>query len=142
VSRRISFVFLLLIAAQAAHSTEEYVMRLYEVFTPARFVSSVISADLSVGFLLVNAALVGFGLLCWALPVRSNWKAAKGLLWFWTVLEAGNGIGHLTLVVLRGGYFPGAATAPLLLLFSGWLVVMQSRRNSKDGTDRPSGDSA
>jgi hypothetical protein len=32
--------FLVLILAQAAHSTEEYVFRLFDVFAPARFVSS------------------------------------------------------------------------------------------------------
>ena len=128
VSRTVHLIFGLLVAAQAAHSTEEYLTRLYEVFAPARFVSSLISSDLSLGFLVVNAALVGFGLWCWAVPVRLDWRAGNGLVWFWTLLEAGNGIGHLTLAATRGGYFPGAATAPLLLLFSGWLLVSQSRR--------------
>jgi Protein of unknown function with HXXEE motif len=122
-------IFAFLIAAQAAHSTEEYVTRLYEVFAPARFVSSLVSSNLSMGFLVVNVALVGFGLWCWAVPVRLDRAAATGLIWFWTVLEAGNGIGHLTLAATRGGYFPGAASAPLLLLFSGWLLVLQSRRD-------------
>ena len=89
--------------------------------------SSFVNSDLSSGFLLVNAALVGFGLWCWTLPVRSGWRDAKGLVWFWTRLELGNGIGHLALAAMRGGYFPGAATAPLLLLFSGWLLVLESR---------------
>jgi Protein of unknown function with HXXEE motif len=122
-------IFAFLIAAQAAHSTEEYVTRLYEVFVPARFVSSLVSSNLSMGFLVVNVALVGFGLWCWAVPVRLDRETATGLIWFWTVFEAGNGIGHLTLAVTRGGYFPGAATAPLLLLFSGWLLVLQSCRD-------------
>jgi Protein of unknown function with HXXEE motif len=126
--RRIHVIFAFLIAAQAAHSTEEYVTRLYEVFAPARFVSSLVSSNLSMGFLVANVALVGFGLWCWAVPVRLDRAAATGLIWFWTLLEAGNGMGHLTLAATRGGYFPGAATAPLLLLFSGWLLVLQSRR--------------
>jgi hypothetical protein len=128
VERRTQIVFLFLVAAQAAHSTEEYVARLYEVFAPARFVSSLVSNDLSIGFLVVNAALVGFGLWCWAVPVRSGWRAADALVWFWTLLELGNGIGHLALAASRGGYFPGAATAPLLLLIAGWLAVLQARR--------------
>jgi hypothetical protein len=64
-----------------------------------------------------------------AVPVRLDRKAATGLIWFWTLLEAGNGIGHLNLAATRREYFPGAATAPLLLLFSGWLLVLQCRRN-------------
>src|SRR5216683_1879357 len=50
------------ILAQGAHSIEEYVTKLYEVFAPGRFVSSLVSNDLALGFLVVNAALVTFGL--------------------------------------------------------------------------------
>ena len=121
------FVFLLLILAQGAHSIEEYATGLYEVFAPARFVSRLVSTDLSLGFLVVNTALVTFGLWCWAVPVRSGWRAARGLVWFWTLLELGNGIGHLTLALSRGGYFPGVATAPLLLVLAAWLAVLQAR---------------
>ena len=95
----------------------------------ARFVSSLFSSNLSIGFLVANVVLVGFGLWCWAVPVRLDRAAASGLMWFWALLEAGNGISHLTLAATRGGYFPGTATAPLLLLFSGWLLTLQSRRN-------------
>jgi hypothetical protein len=120
-------IFLCLILAQAAHSTEEYVTGLYVVFAPARFVSSLVSNDLGVGFLFVNAPLVAFGLWCWAVPVRSRWPVARVLVWFWTILELGNGIGHSFLALSRSGYFPGVATAPLLLLFTGWLVILQAR---------------
>jgi hypothetical protein len=130
---------LLLIAAQAAHSTEEYVTRLYEVFAPARFISSLVSNDLSLGFLVVNTALVGFGLWCWAVPIRSGWRAANAFVWFWTPLELGNGIGHLILAASRAAYFPGAATAPLLLLIAGWLAVLQARRGSGSGVAATSG---
>ena len=122
------FVFLFLILAQGAHSIEEYFAKLYEVFAPARFVSSLVSHDLALGFLVVNAALVTFGIWCWAVPVRSSWHAARGLVWFWTILEVGNGIGHSALALSRGGYFPGIVTAPLLLLFAGWLTVLQARQ--------------
>ena len=87
MERRCQFAFLFLILAQGAHSIEEYATRFYEVFAPARFVSSLISNDLSIGFLVVNTALVTFGLWCWAVPVRSGWHAARGFAWFWTILE-------------------------------------------------------
>ncbi len=131
MERRSQFVFLFLILTQGAHSIEEYATRLYEVFAPARFVSSLVSNDLSLGFLVVNAALVGFGLWCWAVPVRSGWRAARGLAWFWTLLELGNGIGHSVLALSRGGYFPGVATAPLLLVLAAWLAVLQTRQGSR-----------
>ena len=126
--RRIRLAFLLLVLAQAAHSVEEYAGRLYEVFPPARFVSGLVSDDLSVGFAVVNAALVAFGLWCWAVPIRSGWRAARGLAWFWALLELGNGVGHLALALGSGGYFPGAATAPILLVLAAWLVVHLARR--------------
>jgi len=94
VEHRGKIVFLFLILAQGAHSIEEYVTKLYEVFAPARFVSSLASNDLALGFLILNTALVTFGLWCWAVPVRSGWRAARGLVWFWTMLELGNGIAH------------------------------------------------
>jgi len=133
VNHRAQIVFLCLILTQSAHSIEEYVTRLYEVFAPARFLSSLISHDLAVGFLVLNAALVTFGLWCWAVPVRSGWHVARGLVWFWAILELGNGIGHSALALSRGGYFPGVVTAPLLLLFAGWLAVLQARQ-----ADQPS----
>ncbi len=127
MERRCQFAFLFLILAQGAHSIEEYATRFYEVFAPARFVSSLVSNDLSIGFLVVNTALVTFGLWCWAVPVRSGWRAARGLLWFWTLLELGNGMGHFAFALSRGGYFPGVATAPLLLLGAAWLAILQTR---------------
>lgn len=36
---RSRFAFLVLVLAQAAHSAEEYIFKLYDVFVPARFVS-------------------------------------------------------------------------------------------------------
>ena len=126
MEHRSQLVFLFLILAQGAHSIEEYATKLYEVFAPARFVSSLVSSDLALGFLVVNAALVTFGLWCWAVPVRSGWHAARGLVWLWTILELGNGIGHSVLALSRGGYFPGLLTAPLLLLLAAWLAVLQA----------------
>ena len=65
---RIRWAFLALIVAQAAHSIEEYVFRLFDVFAPARFVSGLVSDDLSVGFAFGNAGLVMFGL--WSVSCR------------------------------------------------------------------------
>ena len=120
-------MFLLLILAQAAHSVEEYLAKLYEVFAPARFVSGLISNDLALGFLVANAALVAFGLWCWGVPVRSGWRAARGFAWFWAALEFANGLGHSVFALRQGGYFPGVGTAPLLLLLASWLAVLLIR---------------
>jgi len=113
---KLSSAFLLLIIAQAAHSIEEYIARLYDVLAPARIISEAISADRPTGFLIANLALVSFGLLCWAFPVRRGWPAARPVAWVWVVVELANGVGHLLFAFGTAGYFPGLATAPLLLL--------------------------
>jgi hypothetical protein len=128
LERRSRHAFLLLVLAQAAHSVEEYAAGLHEVFPPARFLSGLVSSDLSVGFAVVNAALVAFGFWCWAVPIRSGWPSARGIAWFWALLELGNGLGHLVLALGSGGYFPGALTAPILLVLAAWLVVNLARR--------------
>ena len=109
--------------AQAAHSVEEYATGLYAVFPPARFASSLVSRDPATGFAVLNAAIVGFGLWCWAVPVRAQWPSARGIAVGWAVVELANGTVHLLLAAANGGYFPGAATAPLLLACGGWLAL-------------------
>jgi Protein of unknown function with HXXEE motif len=127
VETRQRLVFLCLVLAQGAHSVEEYRNRLYEVFAPARAVSLLVADDAVAGFIIFNMVLVLLGLWCWALPVRLGWPSARGLVWFWTILELANGIGHLGLALARRGYFPGAATAPLLVALAAWMAVLQMR---------------
>lgn len=120
---RFQLTFLALVGAQAAHSVEEYVGRLYDVFPPARYVSGLVSPNREVGFLIVNVALVSFGLWCVFWPVRRHWPAAVALAWFWIVIELVNGIGHPLWSLLQLRYTPGVATAPLLLglaLYLAW----------------------
>ena len=115
--------FLALVGAQAAHSVEEYVGRLYDVFPPARLVSGLISPNLERGFLIFNVALVSFGLWCFLWPVRRHWPSAVPLAWLWVALELVNGIGHPLWSLTQRRYTPGVATAPLLLLLAltlGW----------------------
>jgi hypothetical protein len=124
---RVRLAFLLLILLQAAHSVEEYVYRLYDVFPPARFVSRLFSEDPAAGFVIANVLIVTFGLWCYVARVRANYSSAHQWLWPWVVVEAVNGVVHLTLAVLRSGYFPGAVTAPLLAGVSFYLAVRLSR---------------
>ena len=130
MSPRSRWAFLVLILAQTAHSTEEYVFRLFDVFAPARFVSSLVSDDLAVGFALVNAGLVLFRLWCYAARVRPGHSSGPVVAWLWTVLELGNGIGHTALALSQGGYVPGVATAPVLLAVSTYLAVTLSAARS------------
>jgi hypothetical protein len=112
---------LCLILSQAAHSMEEYYSPLYDVLAPARFISSLVSSNLAFGFAIANVVLVLFGLWCYLARVRKGHTSGRSWAWFWTILEGANGVGHLMLTVGSRGYFPGDATAPLLLGLSLWL---------------------
>jgi uncharacterized protein with HXXEE motif len=115
---RLQLTFPALSVAQAAHPLEEYRGRLYDVFPPARFVSGAITSDRERGFLAVNALILAFGLWCWLWPLRRRWRIAIAVAWVWAVVEALNGIGHSAWSLLRGGYTPGVATAPALLVLA------------------------
>ena len=121
--------FLALVGTQAAHSVEEYIGRLYDVFAPARFVSGLISANLERGFVIFNVGLVAFGIWCFLWPVRKNWLAAVPLAWLWVGIELVNGVGHPLWSLRELRYTPGVATAPVLLLLALY-VARQLRAGS------------
>jgi hypothetical protein len=123
LSRRSRILFLLLVITQVAHSVEEYVTRLYEVFAPARFVSGLVSDNLAVGFVIVNAIIIMAGIWCYLGPVRSGRDAAWPVAWLWTVIEVANGIAHIVFAVVAGGYFSGAATAVVLVCSATYLGI-------------------
>lgn len=122
--------FAILIAAQAAHSVEEYAFRLFDVFAPARVVSSLFSGNLSAGFAFANAGIVLFGVWCYLARVRPSHPSGRAYAWFWTILELANGLGHTMLAAARGGYFPGLGTAPALICVSLYLGRTLARRPS------------
>jgi hypothetical protein len=120
--------FLALIVVQTAHSIEECVFRLFDVFAPARLISGLLTDNLALGFALANAGLVAFGLWCYFARVQPNRESGRAFAWGWTALEFGNGTGHVALAVSQGSYFPGVATAPLLLGVSTYLALNLSTR--------------
>lgn len=105
-----------LVLLQIAHSLEEYFGRLWESFPPARAVSSVISSDLERGFVIFNVILITFALWCWLWPVRLRWRSAVLFALLLVAIGVINGIGHPLWSIYRGGYTPGVATAPLILI--------------------------
>jgi hypothetical protein len=115
---RLQGLFGALVLTQAAHSTEEYVGRLWVSFPPARFVSGLISEDLERSFLLANLTLIAFGFWCWLWPLRSSWPIAVPLAWVWVTIGVINGVGHPLWSLRQGGYTPGVATAPVLLVLA------------------------
>jgi uncharacterized membrane protein len=130
IEPRSQATFLALILAQIAHSTEECVFRLYEVFAPARFASTLLGSDPATGFALLNTALCAFGLWCYAARVRTNDATARYWMWPWIVIELSNGVVHSVMAVVRGGYFPGVATAPVLFALAAFLTLqLRGHRN-------------
>jgi hypothetical protein len=119
---RLHAAFTALVVAQAAHSIEEYVGRLWESFPPATFVTSLVSSDHERGFVILNVAIAVFGVWCVLWPVRRGWRSATGIVWGWVIVEAMNGIGHPTWSVLQRGYTPGVITAPFLLVLAVYLA--------------------
>ncbi len=121
-------LFLLLVLAQAAHSLEELVFRLYDVLAPARFLAGLAGDDPAVGFAVVNAAVVLLGVWCYLARVRPGRPSARAWAWGWTVVELANGVGHALLALGRGGYFPGLVTAGPLLAVAVALALNLGRR--------------
>lgn len=129
LSRR---AFLALILVQAAHSTEEYFGRLYDVLAPARFVSGLFFSDPRIGFVIFNASLVAVGVWSYFGPLRHSWPSATAISWAWVVLELLNGAAHITWALAAGAYRPGLITAPVLAVAA--LILASSLRRTDAAT--------
>ena len=118
---RAKWAFAALVLAQAAHSVEEYIGRLWESFPPARLLAGWVSQDREWSFVALNILLITFGLWCVLWPVRRGWPSAVYLAWGWVIVEAINGSVHPLWTLHEAGYTPGVATAPLLLALALYL---------------------
>jgi hypothetical protein len=128
-------LFLALVLAQALHSVEEYVFRLWDVLAPARAVANAFGLPPALGFAAANAALVAFGLWCYFARVRPGRASAAVYAWGWAIVEGANGAAHLALARNAGGYFPGAVTAVLLLVLA--IALGASLRRGPSPDDHP-----
>jgi len=132
---KIKRFFLLLVLIQGIHSIEEYKGRLWEVFLPAKFLTSLVSSNLKTGFLIINSGLLIFGLWCWFFPVRKNDPSARGFILFWIIIELMNGIGHLLWALSQWSYEPGLITAPFLFILGVLLIRQLSNSRSNLQSD-------
>ena len=122
-----SGLFLGLAISQAAHSIEEFYFRLFDVFAPARYLSGLISVNLALGFAIGNALVVTLAFWTYFFRVRRAVSSAIAWIWAWSLVELGNGIGHIFFAVDAGAYFPGVYTAPFLFVFSLALLYREVR---------------
>lgn len=111
-------LFGLLVLTQAAHSVEEYVGRLWESFPPAQLLTTLVSANQEVGFLILNIGLIAFGVWCFFWPIGRAWSSAASFAWVWVAVQTVNGVVHPVWSVAQGAYTPGVATAPVLLVLA------------------------
>jgi hypothetical protein len=118
-----------LVVAQAAHSIEEYIGRLYDVFPPARFVCGLISQNRRAGFIIFNASLLAFGVWCCLWAARRRTRSLVVVTWFWVTIELINGAGHPLWSLWEMRYTPGLATAPAPLALA-IVLARQARDNS------------
>jgi hypothetical protein len=125
--RQIPALFAVLVLAQAAHSAEEYLGRLWETLLPPRIVALIFSSTPQRGFLIANIVIVAFGVWCAAWPVRRSWRAGRPLIWGWVVVEIANGIGHPLASLLFQRYIAGVLTAPILLVIALRLAYLLRR---------------
>ena len=126
---RLTFRFWLLGLAQAAHSIEEMLARMYDFFRVATGrmhevvpaiaqmrMSSQTFATLNMSFITILLGAVPF--------VRARKAPALALAGIAGAVEVLNGAGHTAGAIWFGGYVPGVGTAPLVFM-AGILVLKE-----------------
>lgn len=133
---RLTFRFWLLGIAQAAHSIEEMLTRLYDFFWVVtgrlhEIVPAIAQTRMTPRtFALLNLSFVA--ILLGAVPfVRARKPLALGLAAIAGGIEVANGIGHTAGAIWFRAYVPGVATAPFLFA-SGTLVLMELFRRADE----------
>src|SRR5215472_2725178 len=127
--------FWLLGLAQAAHSIEEMIAKLYDFMWIATERLGLPRMGMTATtFAVVNMTIIAF-LLGVAPFVAARRPWALAIAWVAAVIEVLNGSGHLAGTVVFGGYVPGAATAPLLII-AGIALLSALHRDSEKGPSR------
>jgi hypothetical protein len=120
-------LYVILALLQAAHSAEEYLTRFYERIREG---SSLLHGVLSVVpvfefterfFIIVNVILV-VTILAFIPLVYHGGLLGRFQATLLGLIEFLNGVAHLTIAAMMGTYFPGALTAPFLLIVSVMLL--------------------
>lgn len=117
MNKPIRITFLLIALVQLLHSIEEYVGKLWDVYPPATFLCGLVSNNLRTGFIIINVSLFVVLMLTWRGTFSKN-LSVRPLLWFWSIMELINGVGHSVWAIMEGSYEPGLITAPVLLILA------------------------
>ena len=117
MTKPIRLTFLLIALVQGLHSIEEFIGKLWDVYPPATYLCGLVSSNLRTGFIIINVSLFFVLMLTW-LGTFSKFLSIRPFLWFWSIMELINGIGHSIWSITEGSYTPGLLTAPLLLILA------------------------
>lgn len=101
---------------QALHSIEEYIGRLWDVYPPAKFVTSLISDDNHLGFIIFNIGVFILMMVCWFFVVHKGLKWAGAVIWFWVIMELLNGAMHMAWSISDSKYEPGLIMGIFLVI--------------------------
>ena len=110
---RVLPIYLIALAIQFLHFTEEYVYGFHQRVT-----------EIMAGMPPFNInVFVAFNMIAYCLFILAGLGMYKGMkfpmiiVWFFAICVLGNSIWHLLLTLRVGGYFPGLYTS-----FAGWIV--------------------
>jgi hypothetical protein len=126
-------LYIALALLQAAHSTEEYSTRFYERIREGSSLIHEVLPFVPVFqfseefFVTVNLVII-VTILAFIPLIYQGSLVARFQATLLAIIELLNGVAHLTIAAMMGAYFPGALTAPFLIIVS----VLLLRRTWKD----------
>ncbi len=110
---RVLPVYLIALAIQFLHFTEEYVYGFHRRIAEVTAGMPPFDADVFVAFNMIAYCLF----LLAGLGMYKGMKSPMIIVWFFAVVVLGNAVWHLLLTLRIGGYFPGLYTS-----LAGWVV--------------------
>ena len=122
MDNKTKITFLILVLLQGLHSVEEYVGKLWEVFSPAKYLTNLFSENNETGFLIANVGIFILGISCWLLLYSKFESSIRIVIWIFIVIEIINGIGHPVWSIYQKSYTPGVISAPFLLVTALYLA--------------------
>lgn len=130
---RITLIYLGLIVFQLVHMSEEYATDFPGAFTHTFHLDPLSVHEFAYIFVFFGVALWITGGILLAV---GNHVGNFMLVFITMLLTLTNFVAHVVLAIRAGGYFPGLATAPGLLVFSAVLareIVVHIRKSRKGG---------
>ncbi len=110
---RVLPIYLIALAIQFLHFTEEYVYGFHQRVTEIMAGMPPFNINVFVAFNMIAYCLF----LLAGLGIYKGMKFPMIVVWFFAIIVLGNAVWHLLLTLKVGGYFPGLYTS-----FAGWIV--------------------